>query len=146
MTAKLEELLPAVGYRLTGRWVRFELYCDKPVHVAGRHVVNGCARKDTSGHAVVTLQAGMTGQAFLKTLLHELAHVKKHFDDLPTTDVTAYQALSFPIVREEYTPAIQQFMDSREETAEALADKWYRYALGCVADFRRNDPMGCTKS
>jgi hypothetical protein len=145
MPPRLDDLLPLVAYHLTRRWVQFEIYYGNPVHVDGG-VVNGCTRKDKTGRAVVTLQAGRSGKAFFETVCHELAHVNKHFDDLPTVEATAYQALTYSIVKSDYTPAVREIIDNREETAEASAGRWYRFAMDRVADWRSNDPIPCLKA
>lgn len=128
MHSQLADLLPAVAYNLTGRWITFELCHGAQYRVVGWTAV-GNTRKDLDGRPVVTLQTNQTTQDFLKAYLHETAHVVLHFEKMGQSDQTPKEALTFSpaLVDGSLSPMIQKYFDQQEAEAGALADKWLDY-------------------
>ena len=115
------ELMHAVARKLTGLAVtiRFEeVRTDRPA--------NGATYKGLDGTPVIVIDPyyEYRPEEVFRLLTHELAHVVKHFPIMARVD-TADKTAVHHVINKTTNASAQ----NREDEAEALAEKWRKYAL-----------------
>lgn len=108
-------LFERVASRLTGRPV--EVRFQEPPIVGCR----GLADRDKDGNATITIEPGMDQDNELFVFLHEVAHIKLHYNHMEPSDFSSLPQRSVPQPKDGEPPPGRAY---QENQANVLANVW----------------------
>jgi hypothetical protein len=128
MSPLARQIAPQAAWRLAGRPVAVEWQASP---VPG--TVGCCCRIGAT--AVLVVDPNQADYAVYRTLLHEAAHARLHFDTLPNrfegskrAQMPDSQRLIFEAVRDGFKGLAAAIRAEHEREAEALEERWATFA------------------